>query len=430
MIGTHCDLIQSRNPLNRNQYINEAEAILRSLATAEKLRYNEKILRITTTNNKADISTLKSVFDIMKENTSSFIYKKRGITASSKSNDGLAFTMMRLQIEEEKKKERKYMMWDEYLRLFADFNITNEEQIKSITQSLVSFGAILTYRQYNSGAVSLVIIDPVWLATAFTSIISISFQSSAQRRGYFKETNLHSNWRNKSIDESVWPHLLRLFETLCLIVKRPNNEYYVPAMLHTPHSSSSSSSSSNDYVEVEKRNKYIADNVPSEYQCMCRSYEFSVDGGLPFGFIDRLVVRLMQYPEMDVQLSTWIDDYYLSSSSSSSSLPSYHLRIQRIGDHQIRIILYHPPFLSSSSSSSSSSSLASDSWMSFFIHFVFESPHVIVQSYMQSSIKRVNIIPSLNDERTEYISEDKIIATIKNSNLLFANHTNDSLSSS
>ena len=49
---------------------------------------------------------------------------------------------------------------------------------------------------------------------------------------------------------------------------------------------------------------------------------------------------------------------------------------------------------------------------------------------MQSSIKRVNIIPSLNDERTEYISEDQIIAMIMNSNLLFANHTNHSLSSS
>jgi hypothetical protein len=427
MIGTHCDLIQSRNPLNRNRYINEAEAVLRSLADSQKLRYNENILRITTTDLYSDLAHFKSLLSILRSNVSSFIYKKRGITASSSSsndntssspssNDGLAFTMMRLQIEEEKKKERKYMMWDEYLRLFADFNITNEEQIKSITQSLVNFGAILTYRQYNSGAGSLVIIDPVWLATAFTSIISISFQSSALRRGYFKETNLHSNWRNKSIDESVWPHLLRLFETLCLIVKRPNNEYYVPAMLHTPHQLSQ-----NDFVEVERRNQYIADHVPAEYQCMCRSYEFSVDGGLPFGFIDRLVVRLMQYPEMDVQLSTWIDDYYLSS-SSSSSLPSYHLRIQRIGDHQIRIILYHPPF---PSSSSSSSSLASDSWMSFFIHFVFESPHVIVQSYMQSSIKRVNIIPSLNDERTEYISEDQIIAMIMNSNLLFANHTND-----
>ena len=323
------------------------------------------------------------------------------------------------------------MMWDEYLRLFAEFNITNEEQIKSITQSLVNFGAILTYRQYNIGGGSLVIIDPVWLATAFTSIISISFQSSALRRGYFKEANLHANWSNKSIDESVWPHLLCLFETLCLIVKRPNNEYYVPAMLHTPHQLTPK-----DYVEVERRNKFIAEFVPAHYQCICRLYEFSVDGGLPFGFIDRLVVRLMQYPEMDVQSSTWIDDYYLSSISSSSSSSSsrsfYHLRIQRIDDHQIRIILYHPPFLSSSSSSSSS--LASDSSMSFFIHFVFESPHVIVQSYMQSSIKRVDIIPtsisSSSKEISEYISEDRVIEMIMNSNLLFSNHTNDSKSSS
>ena len=151
MIGTHCDLIQSRNPFNRNRYIDEAEAVLRSLADSQKLRYNENILRITTTDLYSDLVNIKSLLSILRSNASSFIYKKRGITASS-SNDGLAFTIMRLQIEEEKKKERKYMMWDEYLRLFADFNIANEEQIKSITQSLVNFGAILTYRQYNSGA--------------------------------------------------------------------------------------------------------------------------------------------------------------------------------------------------------------------------------------------------------------------------------------
>ena len=73
------------------------------------------------------------------------------------------------------------------------------------------------------------------------------------------------------------------------------------------------------------------------------------------------------------------------------------------------------------------SSLLSD--ISFFVHFVFESPHIIIQSYKQSSIKRVEIIPfSLSSlttsiEGNNHFTEDQIIELIFNSGLLFSNQS-------
>ena len=60
-----------------------------------------------------------------------------------------------------------------------------------------------------------------------------------------------------------------------------------------------------------------------KYKCIRRKYEFSPK--IPFGFIDKLIVKYLHFQGMTMHEITWTNDFYLYSSHKF-----YHLLIQLI----------------------------------------------------------------------------------------------------
>ena len=162
------------------------------------------------------------------------------------------------------------------------------------TKLLKVSGIIETYQFESTAASEIIFLDPKWLSQTFTSIVSIQLQSSKNRRGFFTKDQIENNLKRNNIAENIWEEIFTIFEMFHLMVVLPSGEYYVPAMLHTSKSSKPS------HLGNEKNklvmHAFIEKNI--KYNCIRRKFQFSPQ--IPFGFIDKLIVKYLHFPGMKV----------------------------------------------------------------------------------------------------------------------------------
>jgi len=261
------------------------------------------------------------------------------------------------------RENRKILWWRDYVSLCNEEGMEREGEIMKVTELFVSSGVIVTYKGRSTAASSLVILDPVWLAAAFTSIVSIEFVSSNMRRGKFTRDQIVNNWTKKGIEESTWSELERLFEMFHMLVRLPDGSYYVPAMLHSPKRSKPKELPSVEMVKMK---------IKIEMEHQRRVYEFNM---LPFGLIDRIVVGILHFPAMEVHPSTWENLFYLTGAN-------WHILLQEEDHKRITIDLFY------------ATSELENVQFNLFHQYLFNSPKELLHAYPARQV--TNVLVFLN----------------------------------
>ena len=280
-------------------------------------------------------------------------------------------------------------------------NESQENMIK-YTKLLKVSGIIETYQFESTAASEIIFLDPKWLSQTFTSIVSIQLQSSKNRRGFFTKDQIENNLKSHDISEQIWDEIFTIFEMFHLMVVLPSGEYYVPAMLHTPKSTKPS------HLGNEK-NKLVIDTFKEKnikYKCIRRKFEFSPQ--IPFGFIDKLIVKYLHFPGMTMHETTWANDFYLYSEEDGNyNHRFYHLLIQSINNDEnndfmsseLMISIFYPEYEEEN-----------NLYFSFFCHFILQAPHDIASSPMYSTTTSIENIFILGENLQENpIGEEKNI---------------------
>ena len=143
-----------------------------------------------------------------------------------------------------------------------------------------------------------------------------------------------------------------------------------------------------------------------KYKCIRRKYEFSPQ--IPFGFIDKLIVKYLHFPGMTMHKTTWTNDFYLHSTEDGNyNHRFYHLLIQLINNYknndfmssELMISIFYPEYEEEN-----------NLYFSFFSHFIFQSPHDLASSPMYSTTTSIKNISILGENLQENpIGEEKNI---------------------
>lgn len=346
LVGSHCDKIDKRS-------IKPMCELLLSLAAEENVPSHPRVFRLS--NSKKVFHQVNKIYSILREFAVQHILSQRGIGKGSMYDRlNLAHTVLRVLVEQERNRLISFIWWEEFVRMAALVGLRSADSIAEAARYLVNFGCILTYRQQSTGACPLVILDPGWLNRAFTSIVSIKFQSSRERRGFFTKDSLERNWRERSFDSDTWKQLERLLSMFQMLVRLPTGDYFVPAMVRSPKS----------IPPLDGRNRFMPSG--EEFSIYQRVFQFST---LPFGLSDRLVVRLLHYPGMVVaEKYTTEDDFFFLSHEGAGH--EYYIRMQTFVDQPIMSITLH-----------SLTSATDKIEFSFFVRYVFESVRDLLSAY-------------------------------------------------
>ena len=400
-LGTHCDLIDK---FLSNSKIEKGILALFKLAKSNHLNCVPRVFTFYKSSRKSKLNNnISSILQEIQTNSEKFTKKELGLSKNENIIHSFQFCVLRHNIEM-KSKTKPFMMKNEFEEFFFNLKKESQENINKFTKLLKVSGIIETYRFESSAASEIIFLDPKWLSQTFTSIISIKMQSSTNRRGFFTRNQIENNFKNQEIPEHIWEEIIKIFEMFHLIVALPSGEYYVPAMLHTPKSIKPS------HLGNEKNKLVIsAFNVKNiKYKCMRRKYEFSPR--IPFGFIDKLIVKYLHFPGMTIHESTWTDDFYLCSKEDGNyNHRFYHLLIQVMNNNkeeednelmntELMISVFYPE------------SEEDQLYFSFFCHFIFQSPHDILTSSVHSTTQIENIFILEEDlQNVDPIGDEKNI---------------------
>ena len=392
LLGTHCDLIST---FFSSSKIKQGITNLLQLVKFNRLNCFPEVFTFYKSSRQSTLKNNVSGILHMIEYNSEKITKK---VFGNDNIDLLKFCILKHNIELQRK-TRPFLMRNEFENIFFESEDPKESIIK-FTKLLKVSGIIETYR-FESSASEIIFLDPKWLSQTFTSIISITMQSSKNRRGFFTRNQIENNLKNQDIPEHIWEEIIKIFEMFYLMVVLPSGEYYVPAMLHTPKSSKPS------HLGIEK-NKLVIDSFKEKnikYKCVRRKFEFSPR--IPFGFIDKLIVKYLHFPGMTMHETTCTNDFYLYFEEDGNYNPRfYHLLIQVINndenndfyDYNLMISIFYP------------ATEENNLYFSFFCHFIFQSPHDIVASpiyYAATEIENIFILEE--NQNVDPIGDEKNI---------------------
>ena len=398
-LGTHCDLIKN---LFSKEKIKRGRKLLLELAQSNRLNYFPKVFKFYKSGRSQTLrNNVSGILKQIQINSKKFILKDLGISNDEIDNNfnPLQFCILKYKIELQRT-NKPFMKRNEFENLFFE-NESQENMIK-YTKLLKVLGIIETYQFESTAASEIIFLDPKWLSQTFTSIVSIQMQSSKNRRGFFTKDQIENNLKSHDISEHIWDEIFTIFEMFHLMVVLPSGEYYVPAMLHTPKSSKPS------HLGSEK-NKLVIDAFKErniKYKCIRRKYEFSPQ--IPFGFIDKLIVKYLHFPGMTMHESTWVNDFYLYSTEDGNyNHRFYHLLIQLINNDEnndfmsseLMISIFYPEHEEEN-----------NLYFSFFSHFIFQSPHDLASSPMYSTTTSIENIFIFEENLQENpIGEEKNI---------------------
>jgi len=334
LVGTHIDVLNAK--ISRKH----ATGLLLKFAREHQLNCHEKVFCYSPTRSGRGI--WKQIKQISKH------------AKISSSRPQFSYSALRLKLETLRSQQsRPYIWWNEFVQICKlDFDM-EENEMHAVAEYLINCGSIVTYRHASSGGFSLVVLDPYWLATAFTSIVSISIQGSSNRRGIFTRETLENRWSEPQFNfpRKTWPQLEQLFALFQLMVKLPNGTYFIPAMNFAPK---------HHVLATEEQQQNFASRISEWSECYAREYTFSQ---LVLGLATRLLVRILHYPGMNIDMSFCSDNVYVL----------FHLdfvvRMEFLFvENKLRIECYSKPNCSLSE-------------LGFFCHFVFEAPEELIRSF-------------------------------------------------
>ena len=398
-LGTHCDLLKN---LISSEKIERGRKVLCALAQSNHLNYFPKVYTFYKSGWYQTLrSNVSGILKQIKINSKKFILKDLGISNNENENNNvtsLQFCILKYNIELQRK-NKPFMRQNEFGNLF--FANESQENMIKYTKLLKVSGIIETYQFESTAASEIIFLDPKWLSETFTSIVSIQLQSSKNRRGFFTKDQIENNLTSHDISESIWEDIFTIFEMFHLMVVLPSGEYYVPAMLHTPKSTKPSRLGN-------EKNTLIIDAFKEKnikYKCIRRKFEFSPQ--IPFGFIDRLIVKYLHFPGMTMHDSTYTNDFYLYSEEDGNyNHRFYHLLIQLINNDEnndfmsseLMISIFYPEYEEEN-----------NLYFSFFCHFIFQALYDIATSPMYSTTHIENIYILEENLQENPIGEEKNI---------------------
>ena len=226
---------------------------------------------------------------------------------------------------------------------------------------------------------------------AFNTIIPLH-SSPKHKRGYFTLDEIEKNFHAKHIEEkNMKKGLLLVFEMFHLIIKLPSGEYYVPGMIR-----SRTNNLDRFKHEIKSRIEFISGK---SFQFIGRKYIFSPR--IPFGFIERLIVRILHFPGMEIHPSSTTNNFYVFSEEGGNyNSRNFHIFIQ-LDQHEnnegeddpvLKISIYHPK------------EEENHFYSLFFFHIIFQSPHEALNSYVNSN-SSIDKTILLNNQQQEIGTE-------------------------
>ena len=404
-LGTHCDLIIDRFLKTR---INRGKNALLELAASNHLNCVPKVFKFYKSRSRTTLnSNISRILREIQNNSNNFSNRELGFSNNNNNNmiHSLQFSILRHNIELQKERQ-PFMMQNEFISTFFGSKEESKEIIDKFTKLLKVSGIIETYQFESSAASEIIFLDPKWLSKTFTSIISVNNQSSENKRGFFTRNQIEEHLHEQNITENIWNEVFTIFEMFHLMVVLPSGKYYIPAMLHTPKSSKPS------HLGNEKEKliitKYKEQNI--KYNCIRRKYEFSPR--IPFGFIDKLIVKYLHFPGMTMDKSTWTNDFYLYSNEDGNyNHRFYHILVQVMNNEENNDFLNTELMISVFYPSIEEDNL----YFSFFCHFIFQSPHDLASSSIHSTSSIVNIsILGENLQENPKGNEENILLNLRN----------------
>ena len=398
-LGTHCDLIYN---FFWSEKIERGMQVLFKLAQSNRLNYFPKVYTFYKSNWSQTLrGNVSRILNQIRINSEKFILKDLGISNNEIDNNVNSLQLSKLKYKIELQRTNKpFMKRNEFENQF--FANESQENMIQYTKLLKVLGIIETYQFESTAASEIIFLDPKWLSQTFTSIVSIQLHSSTNRRGFFTKDQIENNLKRNNISKNIWDEIFTIFEMFHLMVVLPSGKYYVPAMLHTPKETKPS------HLGNEK-NKLVIDAFKEKnikYKCIRRKYEFSPQ--IPFGFIDKLIVKYLHFPGMTMHESTWTNDFYLYSEEDGNyNHRFYHLLIQLINNDEnndfmsseLMISIFYPECEEEN-----------NLYFSFFCHFIFQSPHDLATLPMYSTTTSIENIFILGENlQANPIGEEKNI---------------------
>ena len=388
-IGTHCDQFDNIHFGNLKKQL-AIDKILQ-LSETTNLRSHKHVFELAKMSdpiwNFFAKSDIQSILKQIRSHTSEYIRKDQGFSQSGDCSFAIQYLKAKQKIEKEKSK-KPFMWWNEFKKeIFYSENVHSEEYIWQVSKSLKNSGVIETHRFHSSGASDLVILDPIFLTGAFSSIITLD-SSPKNKRGYFTRNEIENNFHSNEIKEkNMKKELLLIFEMFHLIIKLPSGEYYVPGMIH--------SQTSNINHEIHSQKNQI--DSGESFQFIGRKYRFSPR--IPFGFIERLIVRILHFPGMEIHSSSSVNNFYVFSEEDGNyNNRNFHIFIQldenaNKEDHSIlKISIYYPKIEEN------------NFYCLFLFHHIFQSPHEVLHSFVNSN-SSIDQTILLNNQQQEIGTE-------------------------
>ena len=375
---------------------------LLQLSETTNLHSHKLVFELANTSNKSWVeyadSVIQSILKQIRNHTEEYIRKDQGF--SQRGDCSFAIQYLKAKHKIEKEKSKKPFMWrNEFKKeIFYSENIHSKEYIEQVSKSLKNSGVIETHRFHSSGASDLVILDPIFLTGAFRSIITLH-SSPKNKRGYFTWNEIENNFHSNEIKEkNMQKELLLILEMFHLIIKLPSGEYYVPGMIH------SQSSNNMDHFNREIHSQMNQFDSGESFQFIGRKYRFSPR--IPFGFIERLIVQILHFPGMEIHSSSSVNNFYVFSEEDGNyNNRNFHIFIQLdehenegVGDNSVlKISIYYPKEEENH-----------DFYCFFFFHVVFQSPHEVLHSFVNSN-SSIDQIILLNNQQQEMGTEFNLL---------------------
>ena len=395
-IGTHCDLFG-----NKESGIHMKQLAIDKLLQLSKitnLHSHKHVHELAfAKKNRTKYTTIRKILQQIRTHTAKYIRKDQGLSQSGDCSFAIQYLMAKYKIEKEK--ERKpFMWWNEFEKeIFHSENIHSEECILQVSKSLKNSGVIETHRFHSSGASDLVILDPIFLTGAFGSIITLN-SSRDNKRGYFTFDEIEKNFHSNNIEnKNMKKELLLIFEMFHLIIKLPSGEYYVPGMIH-----SQSDHIDNVKHEIQSKIQRISRNQSFRY--IGRKYIFSPR--ISFGFIERLIVRILHFPGMEIHPISTVNNFYVFSEEDGNyNNRNYHIFIQLDDEEEninenhlstLKISIYYPR------------EEENHFYSLFVFHVIFQSPHEVLHSFIHSN-SSIDQTILLNNQHQEIGTESDLL---------------------
>ena len=391
LLGSHVDCINSNEKLEK--------ATLKLLKMAKlylKFIFIPHIFIIYDNDSNILNNNLLKIKNQISNNLDNNIRKYLGLDNNNHSNDFYCAFLIYMLIQQIQNLifENKIIIWWDEFKILLSKTLHVNDNIDKYIKLLSNLGIIKIYQYESENQYKCVFIDFSWISKTFSSIISINNTLQRNNRGFFTQKQIAENLQN-SREYYEWELTMRAIELFYFSIRLPSGIYYVPMLLHNLPDKILALDEKNS---KNNKNKLILHNFNKnnkKYKFIGRKYEFSPK--IPFGLIDKLVIKFLRFSGIKIHPSTYKNDFYLFINENDYNTNSfYHILVQIIENNDfesknLKISIYYPE----------EEEIINNLHFSLFCHFIFQSIHEFYDT--NNLIKNISII----DENNHEICEEK-----------------------